>query len=148
MLYRFRLVMVVAMVLVIVGGFSTVSSAAIEEYDAVLRDWKRGQELDLQHPLFSLNYVSAGRETSEAILFKGRAKGEAGRVTLKFYSLAGDLLHAPPGSLVQPSVKPERPDFIAGGIVPPQQRGKSGLVQVTFQGQSGKRAAFYLKVYY
>jgi hypothetical protein len=142
-----RFVSFVAVVLLVVGSVSA-AGAAIEEYDAVLRDWKQGQTLGLQHSLFSLYEVGAGHPNSYVILFKGKSGGVPGTISLQFFTQEGDVLHAPQGSLYFPSVGGEKRDFTVGGIVPQQLRGKCGLVQVTFQGRSGERAAFYLKVYF
>ncbi|KMZ42890.1 MULTISPECIES: hypothetical protein [Bacillales] len=123
-----------------------VSSAAwmvaVQEFDAFLQDWKKGQTLaNLRHPLFDLTEVSG---MMEIIRFSGEAHGQAGEITLSFYTLEGDKIFSPPGSVSVARVDEKRREFQVTGAIPRVLRGRTGVVQVTFMGE--KRASYLLKV--
>lgn len=125
---------------------TAVVQAAIAEFDLQLQkpDWQKGQTIELTHPLFALRHVGADQSSAGAILFQGESFGEVGEISLQFLTLEGDLVYAPPGSLVASRVDKERKTFTVGGVIPQALRGRTGVVQVTFSGM--KRAAFLLKV--
>ncbi|QDS36214.1 hypothetical protein [Brevibacillus brevis] len=128
---------------------TTTSSAAwtvaVQEFDAFLQDWKKGQTLaNLRHPLFDLTGVSAVSGMMEIIRFSGEAHGQAGEITLSFYTLEGDKVFSPPGSVSVARVDEKRREFHVTGAIPRVLRGQTGVVQVTFTGE--KRASYLLKV--
>ncbi|WP_409177058.1 hypothetical protein [Brevibacillus fortis] len=127
----------------------TTSSAAwmvaVQEFDAFLQDWKNGQTLaNLRHPLFDLTGVSAVSGMMEIIRFSGEAHGQPGEITLSFYTLEGDKVFSPPGSVSVARVDEKRREFHVTGAIPRVLRGRTGVVQVTFTGE--KRASYLLKV--
>ncbi|MGG4444904.1 hypothetical protein HP398_11570 [Brevibacillus sp. HB1.4B] len=128
---------------------TTTSSAAwmvaVQEFDAFLQDWKKGQTLaNLRHPLFDLTEVSAVSGMMEIIRFSGEAHGQPGEITLSFYTLEGDQVFSPPGSVSVARVDEKRREFQVTGAIPRVLRGRTGVVQVTFTGE--KRASYLLKV--
>lgn len=125
--------------------FSTTWMVATQEFDAYLQDWRKGQVLEnLRHPLFDLTEVSAVSGMVEIIRFSGEAHGKAGKVTLAFYTLEGDKVYSPPGSISVARVDQRRRAFQVTGVIPRALRGRMGVVQVTFAGE--KRASYLLKV--
>ncbi|MBY0083908.1 hypothetical protein [Brevibacillus brevis] len=124
---------------------STAWMVAVQEFDAFLQDWKKGQTLaNLRHPLFDLTGVSAVSGMMEIIRFSGEAHGQAGEITLSFYTLEGDKVFSPPGSVSVARVDEKRREFHVTGAIPRVLRGRTGVVQVTFTGE--KRASYLLKV--
>lgn len=117
---------------------------AVQEFDAFLQDWRRGQALDLRHPLFDLTRVAAGTGGMETISFSGEAHGQPGVITFVFYTLEGDQVFSPPGTVSVARVDEKRREFHVGGAIPRYLRGRTGAVQVTFQGE--KRASYLIKV--
>ncbi|TQR30211.1 hypothetical protein [Brevibacillus brevis] len=118
---------------------------AVQEFDAFLQDWKKGQTLgNLRHPLFDLTGVSAVSGMMEIIRFSGEAHGQKGEITLSFYTLEGDKVFSPPGSVSVARVDEKRREFQVTGAIPRVLRGRTGVVQVTFMGE--KRASYLLKV--
>ncbi|NGQ96584.1 hypothetical protein G3578_15585 [Brevibacillus sp. SYP-B805] len=118
--------------------------AATTEYDLVLTDWQQGKPLALKHPLFQLDYVRAGEKVADTIVFQGTSFGQAGEITLDFYTTAGDPVFVPKEARARVRVDREHPAFTLAASIPPLLRGRSGVVQVTFSG--ARRAAFLLHV--
>ena len=119
-------------------------SLAVQEYDAFLQDWRKGQELTLRHPLFDLTRAAAGVGTMDTISFSGEAHGLPGEISLVFYTMDGDQVYSPPGTVSVARVDEKRREFHVGGVIPRFLRGRTGVVQVTFQGE--KRASYLFKV--
>jgi hypothetical protein len=122
---------------------ASTAQAAVQEFDLYLRDWRKGAEIRLSHPLFALTHVSSGA-TSDVILFRGKSFGEPGEISLQFYTMEGDLVQVPNGQAGVSRVDGQRREFVASAVIPLLLRGRTGVVQVTFAG--AKRAAFLLKV--
>lgn len=119
---------------------------ATTEYDDVLENWQKGKELSLTHYLFRLNRVDAGSGVAHQIVFTGEGSGEAGEITLTFYTLDGDIVHVPPNHIHNAHVDATRRKFSVAAIVPAYLRKRTGAVQITFNGS--KRAAFLVKVHF
>lgn len=117
---------------------------AVQEYDAFLQDWRKGQELGLRHPLFDLTRAAAGVGAMDTISFSGEVHGQTGEISLVFYTVDGDQVYSPPGTVSVARVDEKRREFQVGGVIPRYLRGRTGVVQVTFQGE--KRASYLLKV--
>ncbi|MEK3741785.1 hypothetical protein NST23_03710 [Brevibacillus sp. FSL K6-0770] len=121
------------------------AATAVQEFDAFLQDWRGGQELaSLRHPLFDLTRVSGGAGDVQTIVFSGEAHGDSGEVTLMFYSLEGDRIYLPPGTVSTARVDAKQRKFHIAAKIPRVLQGRTGVVQVTFAGE--KRAAYLLKV--
>ncbi|WP_232322404.1 hypothetical protein [Brevibacillus parabrevis] len=91
------------------------AATAVQEFDAFLQDWRGGQELaSLRHPLFDLTRVSGGAGDVQTIVFSGEAHGESGEITLMFYSLDGDRIYLPPGTVSEAAQIPYRRENTAG----------------------------------
>lgn len=124
-----------------------VQAAATAEYDAELRDWRLGQELQLRHPLFDLTRATAGAETDRTIVFAGKGHGTPGKIALVFFTLQGDRIYSQPGTVPLARVDEKQREFHLAAQIPSQLRGREGVVQVTFTG-GGRRAAYLLKVHF
>lgn len=124
---------------------STSRELATQEFDAYLRHWQKGQKLQLNHPLFSLTKVSAGPTSFQTITFSGHANDLPGEVSLSFYTMDGDQVFTPPGTVKVARIGAERREFHVAAVVPRLLIGRTGAIQVTFSGEGGKRAAFYVK---
>ncbi|WP_312113574.1 hypothetical protein [Brevibacillus reuszeri] len=125
-------------------GKATTQLLTVQEFDAFVQDWKQGQELALRHPLFDLTRVSAGSGGVEAISFAGVAHGQRGDISLVFYTMDGDQVYTPPGTVANAHVDERQKEFHIAAVIPRLLQGRTGVVQVTFQGE--KRAAYLLKV--
>ncbi|MED4585293.1 hypothetical protein [Brevibacillus choshinensis] len=118
---------------------------ATQEFDAYVRHWQKGQKLQLNHPLFSLTKVSAGPTSFQTITFTGHTNGLPGEVSLTFYTMDGDQVFTPPGTVKIARVDAEQREFHVDAVVPRLLIGRTGAIQVTFSGEGGKRAAYYVK---
>ncbi|EJL46489.1 MULTISPECIES: hypothetical protein [Brevibacillus] len=120
--------------------------AAVQEFDAFLQDWRGGLALaSLRHPLFDLTRVSGGVSGAvNTIVFSGEAHGAAGEISLVFYSLDGDRIYSPPGTVTVARVDDRHRQFHVAAAIPRVLQGRTGVVQVTFSGE--KRASYLLKV--
>jgi len=125
-------------------GKAVTQSLTVQEFDVFLQDWKQGQELALRHPLFDLTRMSAGSGGVEAISFAGVAHGLRGDISLVFYTMDGDQVYTPPGTVANAHVDEKQKEFHIAAAIPRLLQGRIGVVQVTFQGE--KRAAYLLKV--
>lgn len=119
---------------------------AIQEFDAEIQDWRKGQVLQLRHPLFDLTRVFAGPGAGGPILFSGTGHGAPGEVSLVFYTLEGEQVYSPPGTVSVARVDEKRREFHVAGAIPSLLRGRAGVVQVTFTGD--RRASYLLKVHF
>ncbi|RNB61465.1 hypothetical protein EDM57_01265 [Brevibacillus gelatini] len=120
--------------------------AAVQEFDAFLQDWRGGLALaSLRHPLFDLTRVSGGVAGAvNTIVFSGEAHGAAGEISLVFYSLDGERIYSPPGTVHVARVDDRHRQFRVAAAIPRVLQGRTGVVQVTFSGE--KRASYLLKV--
>lgn len=118
---------------------------ATQEFDAYLQHWKKGQKLQLNHPLFSLTDVSSGPTSFQTIMFTGKTSGLPGEITLAFYTMDGDQVFTPPGTVKAARVDAKQREFHVAAVVPRLLVGQTGAIQVTFTGEGGKRAAYYVK---
>ncbi|MGG0934995.1 hypothetical protein ABHN11_02535 [Brevibacillus centrosporus] len=118
---------------------------ATQEYDVYLKHWQKGTELQLSHPLFRLSKVSAGPTSFPTILFDGEANGGTGQISMTFYNLEGDQIFSPPGTVQKARVDDRQRKFVVSAAIPRLLIGQMGAIQVTFTGENGKRAAFYVK---
>lgn len=118
---------------------------ATQEFDAYLQHWKKGQKLQLNHPLFSLTEVSSGPTSFQTIMFTGRGGGVPGEITLTFYTMEGDQVFTPRGTVKTARVDAQQREFHLAAVVPRLLAGRTGAIQVTFAGEGGKRAAYYMK---
>ncbi|MDR7319304.1 hypothetical protein [Brevibacillus nitrificans] len=118
---------------------------ATQEYDVYLKHWQKGKELQLSHPLFRLSKVSAGPTSFPTILFDGEANGGTGQISMTFYNLEGDQIFSPPGTVQKARVDDRQRKFVVSAAIPRLLIGQTGAIQVTFTGENGKRAAFYVK---
>ncbi|QRG68283.1 hypothetical protein [Brevibacillus choshinensis] len=127
------------------GSPRFVFEQATQEFDAYLQHWKKGQKLQLKHPLFSLSEVASGPTSLQTIVFTGRTGGMPGEITLAFYTMEGDQVFAPRGTVQTVRVDAKQREFRIAAVVPRLLVGRAGMIQVTFAGEGGKRAAYYVK---
>lgn len=116
----------------------------IQEFDLELKEWREGKEISISHPYFLLRNVRA--ENTDTIVFQGESRGKAGQIFLQFYTLSGSLIPVPPEKQMIAHVDQKNRLFQVASKIPAELTGKTGAVQVTFQGEKQKRAAFLLKV--
>jgi hypothetical protein len=150
----FRMIVVLMLAAALVQPFSPIlfqarpsavePVAATTEYDLVLTDWQQGKPIALKHPLFQLNYVRAGEKVPDTIVFQGTSFGQAGEISVDFYTTEGDAIFVPKEARSRVRVDREHPAFTLAARIPPLLRNRSGVVQVTFTG--ARRAAFLLHV--
>jgi hypothetical protein len=126
-----------------VSAIPSTAQAVVQEFDLHVRDWRKGAEIRLHHPLFALTHASAGAQPN-VILFQGESFGQPGEISLQFYTLDGDLVHVPKNQLTFARVDRQHRKFVVSAVIPRLLRERTGVVQVTFSG--AKRAAFLLKV--
>lgn len=115
----------------------------VQEFDLELKEWQKGQEIGLRHPYFLLKHVRAG--APDTIVFQGVSSGQVGQISLQFFTLSGNPIPVPPEKQEIAQVDQKKRLFQVASVIPAELIGKTGSVQVTFQGDKQKRAAFLLK---